>query len=366
MKSGGSIPRIRRRGRKLVALAAASIGWLVCNLSSAGSLAGTANYRERIAVPADAVFEAELQDVALADAPAMVLGRAQLDPAGQPPFRFEISYEESAVRAAGRYVVRATVRQAGRLLFTTDRAYPVLDGRSAPLDMLLVSARGGAQAGGENSIIGTLPASYEGELPGASGPVAWHVDLLPEGRFRLRTIYRGQPEPNRFDDIGRWVQEGGEGRLALRGTRTEHAFLLPVDGGAALRKLDISGRPIDSSQHDRLARLPRFAPIEPRLRLTGVFSYLADAAGMTPCADGERLPVAMEADYAALEAAYRNTGLEPGQPLLAELEGRIAQRPSMEEGRPPSATLVVERFIAVRPGETCGNAPEHSSLGKPF
>ncbi len=117
-----------------------ALAWAACTPAWAGTLEGTAAYRERIALPPDAVFEAELQDVSRADAPATVLGRAKIDPAGQPPFRFQIAYDGAAVQPGRRYVVRATVRHQGRLLFTTDRAYPVLaGGADAPLRLLLVA-----------------------------------------------------------------------------------------------------------------------------------------------------------------------------------------------------------------------------------
>ena len=113
----------------------------VAGTASAGTLQGTATYRERMMLPPDAAFEAQLQDISRADAPAAVLGRARIDPAGQPPFRFGIVYDDAAVKPGSRYAVRATVTHRGRLLFTTDRIYPVLDGRTAPLELLLVSAR---------------------------------------------------------------------------------------------------------------------------------------------------------------------------------------------------------------------------------
>jgi putative lipoprotein len=106
-----------------------------------GTLSGTAAYREPIALPPDAVFEAVLIDVAIADAPARVLGHARLKPAGQSPFRFSIPYRDGDVTPAGRYTVRATVRQGKRLLFTTDTFTPVLGGGpSQPLRLKLVSA----------------------------------------------------------------------------------------------------------------------------------------------------------------------------------------------------------------------------------
>lgn len=92
--------------------------------------------------------------------------------------------------------------------------------------------RNGPQAGAKADGIGVLPASYEGELPGAGNVIVWHVDLLPEGCCRLRTTHVGQPEPNRLDDIGRWTRDE-LGRIVLRGGRKAPVFPLPVEGRAA-------------------------------------------------------------------------------------------------------------------------------------
>ncbi|HUL11122.1 MAG TPA: META domain-containing protein [Methylococcaceae bacterium] len=355
---------IRSHRYRLTTRVLAALALAVCTPVWAGTLQGTAAYRERIALPPDAVFEAVLPEVSRADAPAEVLGRAKIDPAGHPPFRFEIGYGDAAVQLGKRYTVRAIVSHQGRLLFATDRAYPVLGDNNAPLKMLLVSARAGKQPPprpGEAGTIG-LPASYEGELPGAGGPILWHLDLLPEGRYQLRTFYKDKPEPNRFDDIGRWSPEPDTGRLALRGGRETPVFFMPESDGGVLRKLDRAGKPITSAHNDRLQRLPQPALIEPRLALTGMFTYMADAAAITLCADDRKLPVATEADYQALEAAYLQARQQAGQALLVSLEGLIASRPSMEAGAPPRTSLVVERFITVSPRESCGNPLTDSPL----
>lgn len=122
--------------RSALAVTAAVATWPAL----AGSVTGTAMYRERIALPPDAVFEAWLQDVSRAGAPALLISRAVLDPAGQTPFHFEITYDDRAIVAGHRYAVRATVRHQGRLLFTTDTHVPALDGSGAPLQLRLVSA----------------------------------------------------------------------------------------------------------------------------------------------------------------------------------------------------------------------------------
>ena len=206
---------------------------------------------------------------------------------------------------------------------------------------------------------GGVACQLAGDLPGAGGPIRWHLDLASDGTYQLRQTFLSRPQPNAFDAIGRWRLEpgsgSGSGRLVLRRGGEASLFLQPLAAGAALRKLDLQGALVASAANDRLTRLPQAAPIDPRLPLMGLFSYMADAASIRLCATGQRLPVAMEAGYLALERAYlaaRPAG-RPGQPLLVSLEGLITQRPSMEQGQPPRRTLVVESFTALTPGQGC-------------
>jgi copper homeostasis protein (lipoprotein) len=178
----------------------------------------------------------------------------------------------------------------------------------------------------------------------------------------LRTTGTDRPEAKQVDDIGRWVRAPSTSHLTLRGGRETPISFVPEAGGGALRQADASGQPTVSGTGNRLKRLPQPALIEPRLALTGMFTYMADAATITLCADGRRLPVAMEAGYKALEAGYLQARSHPGQAVLVSLEGLIAPRPSMEAGAPPRTTLVVERFINVWPRESCGNPMADSPL----
>lgn len=102
----------------------------LCLVAAGGAFAqnitGTAMYRERIALPPNAVFEAVLEDVSRADAPAVVLGRHVLEPAGLPPFEFSIPYSQADIQPQMRYGVRGRVLLDGRLLFITDTFNQVL------------------------------------------------------------------------------------------------------------------------------------------------------------------------------------------------------------------------------------------------
>lgn len=319
----------------------------------AGQISGTARLQQPLALPPDAVLEVVLIDAALADAPARVLGRTRIQPAGQPPFRFSISYQDRDLTPRGRYGVRATLRQGERLLFTTDTFTPVLrGGANAPLSLQLVPVGSGRPG---QSPLGRLPASWRGELPNAGGSSRWQVDLAADGSYQLRQTWLNRPAPNTFDDIGRWRLEPSGQRLVLRGGREAPLFLQPLEGGAVLRKLDLEGQPIRSGHNDRLTRLAVPEPISPRLFLAGLFRLLPQGPTMQLCVTGQRLPVALEGDYRRLRQAYRSAlpAGEPGQPLLVSLEGLISQRPAAQPGQGPRRTLVVEAFGRSHPGQGC-------------
>jgi heat shock protein HslJ len=60
----------------------------------------------------------------------------------------------------------------------------------------------------------------------------------------------------------------------------------------------------------------------------------------------------MERAYPDLERAYLSAKGEPGQPVMALVEGAIALRPPME-GPSPVPTLLVDGFLRLEPGAAC-------------
>jgi copper homeostasis protein (lipoprotein) len=321
---------------------------------------GTATYRERIALSSDSVFEATLEDVSRGDARAEVIGSVRLERPGPVPIRFEIPYDSARIDTRHSYAVRARILVRDRLMFTTDRVSPVLTrGHGAQVTLLLVRAGGGETPGSE--LLGSLPASFVGDLPCADCPgIRYQLDLFTDGAFFLRMTYLGRGDDARYDDIGRWAVSSEGRTLVLHGGR-EAPMMFAIQDHDRLRKLDVEGRPIASKLNYDLVRSAEAQPIEPRLAMRGMYRYMADAGLFTECLTGRTLPVAQVGDNAALESAYAKTRRHAGEELLVNLEGRIAPRPKMEgEGTQPS--LVVDRFIGVWPDETCGARTTTTSL----
>ena len=85
-------------------------------------LNGTALYRQRIALPADARLAVRISDVSRMDVAAPVVAATQIATEGkQVPLAFSLSYDRGKIDARGRYSVSARIVDgAGKLIWITD------------------------------------------------------------------------------------------------------------------------------------------------------------------------------------------------------------------------------------------------------
>lgn len=326
------------------------------NAPTSATVSGTATYRERVALTHDAVFEAVLEEVSRADAPAEILASVHRNQPGQVPIAFELSYEPGRIRSSGTYVVRATVSEAGRLRFTGEQPAPMGaspgPGRIAIL-MHPVTNAGGVESGaGIGRALAPFPATFVGLLPCADcAGIRYRIDFFEGGSYEQRMTYLRSGHDESFYQFGRWTLSG-DGRTLTLGGGADRA-LWSLQDHNMLHKLDLHGRRIDSKLPDELTRRRSANPMEPRGTVSGMFRSMADASRFRECRSGLEWPVAMSDDYRALERAYLTQRDAPGTELMVSLEGRIEQRPKIE-GRGSEATLVVERFLRASPGATCG------------
>lgn len=87
-------------------------------------------YLQRIALPPAATLSVSLQDVSLADAPAVVLAGQKGPVKGQVPLPFHLSYDPAQVKPGHRYSVSARIEVDGQLIFISTEHHAVnLDGQ---------------------------------------------------------------------------------------------------------------------------------------------------------------------------------------------------------------------------------------------
>ncbi len=106
------------------------------NPAPKASLDGEVFYLQRIALPPTATLSVSLQDVSLADAPAVTLAEQKGPVNGkQVPLPFHLSYDPAQVKPGHSYSVSARIELDGKLMFiTTERHSVQLNGQdSQPL-----------------------------------------------------------------------------------------------------------------------------------------------------------------------------------------------------------------------------------------
>ena len=387
-----------RRTRALAISAACVVG--VHGVAGA-QIRGSATFADRVRLPADAVFEASLVDVTGAGAPGSVVGRTRIERPGSPPIRFAIDYDASRIEPRHVYMVRARVLVGSRQRYVANHSDLVLTwGNGRRVSLLL--HRSNAPLGPESGDVATLDGSrrevshgevardeiarsesattestrgesarssassstgaaiFTGNLPCADCAAVRHqLELFPNGSYFLRRAYLGKGRDAFVDDIGRWTLSRDGSTLTLKGSR-DTTLRIAIGKPDTLHVLG-AGK-TTPSRANTLALTNRAAPLEPRLEMRGLFTYMADAGRFTECSSRQSWPVAKEGDNAELESAYLNARRRDGEGMLVKVVGRVAMRPRMEgDGR--ERALVVERFVDVRPGERCaGGGATNASL----
>lgn len=107
------------------------------------TLDGEVFYLQRSALPPTATLSVSLQDISLADAPAVVLDEQSGPVNGQVPLPFHLSYDPAQVKPGHRYAVSARIEMDGKLMFISTEHHGVqLDGNDPqPLKIRVNAAR---------------------------------------------------------------------------------------------------------------------------------------------------------------------------------------------------------------------------------
>ena len=140
--------------RKLLTAIVSAVLLFIPSLSQAqapnAQLTGSVTYRERMALPPDAVIDVQLIDTSVADIAAQTVAADMINAEGrQVPVPFTLTYDPAKIEPAHRYSVRANIRSGdGMLMFSSTQAYPVLThGAPAKVNLILHTVGHGAKPG---------------------------------------------------------------------------------------------------------------------------------------------------------------------------------------------------------------------------
>ena len=152
---------------------------------------GAATYRERIALPPDAVFEAILDDVTSMDASSTELARTTISGPSEPPIPISIAFDPAAIDPRRSYTVRARILVDGTLWFASDTTHPVLTrGAGHTVDIVLTKVKRDAR---ERPLSGELvyiadAARFTECSTGRDYPVAQEGDFVRMQRAYLKDV----------------------------------------------------------------------------------------------------------------------------------------------------------------------------------
>ena len=88
-------------------------------------LEGHANFRDSMLVPEDSTFEAAIVDISDSNGSAKVIAKYESKNAGQPPYRYRISFNRSDLKSDRQYILRAKVTHNDVVLFASQEDYRV-------------------------------------------------------------------------------------------------------------------------------------------------------------------------------------------------------------------------------------------------
>jgi putative lipoprotein len=136
---------------------------------------GEITYRERIALPPDALVIVQLADVSLADAPAAIVAEQKITPTGQVPIPFELKFDSSAIQANNSYALQARITVDDKLLFINDVRHSV-DPLKADAQTVLVRKVSGGDTD-DASIYGQIwSLQFIDGIGAVESKASFHVD----------------------------------------------------------------------------------------------------------------------------------------------------------------------------------------------
>jgi putative lipoprotein len=253
MKPANSRLSLSRRG--LVGLAIAGLFWPAARALAAGrALRGHVTYRERIALPPEALLEVRLVDVSLADAPARSLAVTRVKTRHQMPIPYRLHFDEAKIRRGHVYALDARITVGGKLWFITTTRHTVLTDtpdetdiqvefvKSASAAPIAWSGRWRAEAIHNQGVNGdpqsVIDIAADGKVTGSAGcnRISGKATFTgPRIRFGPMISTKMACAPDIMDQEGKFLSALGDARLWRIDEQRDKLILVDAHGITVLR-----------------------------------------------------------------------------------------------------------------------------------
>jgi uncharacterized lipoprotein YbaY len=147
------------------------------------AITGTITYRDRSALPRDAVATVELRELVRNDIPPITIARQTVTGIRSVPIQFSLDYDPTQVDNRRSYMLFATITSQGRPIYSTRTGVPTLGNRPTSNVQLVVDAASSLPAGTVNNRqeqmaqISQWFRQYLGREPRAQELYVWEAHL---------------------------------------------------------------------------------------------------------------------------------------------------------------------------------------------
>ncbi len=243
-------PMSRRKLMGLAALTALLPAWPA--LAATRSLRGRVSYRERIALPPQAILEVRLLDVSLADAPAKTIAVTRVRTRHRMPIPYRLRYDEDRIRRNRSYALQARITVDGKLWFITTTRHSVFTGKPNVTDIVVervakeASGPGGKwlaesirRRGVIDNLQTVLDIAADGRVSGSGGcnRISGKADISgerisfsPLAATRMACAPAIMDQETKFlaalNDVRTWRIDGRRGKLFLLDAQGNEVLLL--------------------------------------------------------------------------------------------------------------------------------------------
>lgn len=105
---------------------------------SPAAVSGTLTYRDRIALPANAIVTVQIAELRAGVTPPIIAEQRFTTNGAQPPFRYTISYDPARINASAQYTIQSNISVDGQVRFSTNQIYRVITGGAPVSDVNIV------------------------------------------------------------------------------------------------------------------------------------------------------------------------------------------------------------------------------------